>query len=79
MRKPKTIGCEEALKRLLEFLDQELRAASRREVQHHLDRCKSCFSRAEFEQRLKARLRDAGQQSVPNTLEERITSLLKRF
>jgi anti-sigma factor (TIGR02949 family) len=57
MKPAKTIGCSEALTHLLEYLDQELDGTKRREVKHHIELCRSCFSRAEFEQGLKDRLR----------------------
>lgn len=70
------INCEEVLHRLLEFLDGELDASSGREVEHHLERCRSCFSRAEFESRLKTHLRDLGRAPVRPELEQRIRSML---
>ena len=79
MKKVKTIGCEEALKHLLAYLDQELGPAKRRELEHHIEICRSCFSRAEFEKRLKTQLREVGQESVGASLEERIKALLGRY
>jgi mycothiol system anti-sigma-R factor len=79
MAKPKTIGCEEALRHLLEYLDQELEEGTKQEIEHHLDLCKSCFSRAEFERRLKDRLHEVGRESVPDTLRARIKSILNRL
>jgi anti-sigma factor (TIGR02949 family) len=52
----KEIGCEEALRHLFEYLDRELDATRHAEMEHHLHACRACFSRAEFEKRLKARL-----------------------
>ena len=79
MKPVKTIGCNEALKHLLEYLDQELDEGKGHEVKHHIDLCRSCFSRAEFEQRLKERLREAGRQAAGQAFEKRIKTLLKRF
>lgn len=79
MKPVKTIGCNEALKHLLEYLDQELEGTKSREVKQHIDRCRSCFSRAEFEQQLKNRLREAGNESSGGEFEKRIKTLLKKF
>ena len=38
-----------------------------------------CFSRAEFEQRLRKRVSEAGEDEVPAELQSRIAALLKRF
>lgn len=79
MKKTKPIGCEEALKHLLTFLDRELGPAKRRQVEHHLEICRSCFSRAEFEKRLKAQLQEIGQESADGPLKTRIKAILGRF
>lgn len=72
-----TLGCEEALRRLAAYLDDELDTGAAAEVERHLERCRSCFSRAEFERRLKDRIReDLGVTAVPDVFEERIRSLL---
>lgn len=79
MKKVKTIGCEEALKHLLAYLDQEVGTGTHREVEHHLEICRTCFSRAEFERSLKTRLREAGRGPVRAAFEKRIKTLFGRF
>jgi len=74
----KDIDCEEALGRLFAFLDHELDAEERDAMQYHLARCRSCFSRANFEQRLKQRLRELREDSAATT-SERIERLLQSF
>lgn len=79
MKNVKPIGCEEALKHLLTYLDKELGPVKRREVERHLSICRSCFSRGEFEKRLKAQLREAGREPVRAAFSERIKSILSQF
>ncbi len=79
MSETKTITCEEALRLLAEHLDGELDGAHRREVERHLEICRSCFSRAEFERRLKARLVTLREQVVERKFEDRIRTLISRF
>lgn len=79
MKKTKTIGCEEALKHLLAYLDRELGSAKRRELEQHLEICRTCFSRAEFEKQLKTQLQEAGRESVSASFEKRIKTLLGRY
>ena len=43
MKKVKTIGCQEALKHLLAYLDQEVGADIRHEMEHHMKVCRACF------------------------------------
>lgn len=66
------IDCEEALQRLFEYLDAELHGEPQREMAQHLERCRSCFSRVEFEKRLKAYTGQLGEEPVPPELEARI-------
>jgi anti-sigma factor (TIGR02949 family) len=74
------IGCEEAVRRLAAYLDDELDAARAADLERHLERCRSCFSRAEFERRLKERVReDLRMTSVPEQAERRIRTLLEQL
>jgi anti-sigma factor (TIGR02949 family) len=74
-----TIDCEEALRLLTAFLDEELAADTRAGVSLHLERCRSCFSRAEFERRLKAEIASLGREAVTPRFEERVRRLLADF
>ena len=76
-RKP--INCDEALRLLAAFLDQELHFDEREGVERHLEACRSCFSRAEFERRLKGELTRLGREEVPPGFEERVRRLLGSF
>ena len=75
----RSINCEEALRRLFDYLDSELAGEPQREMAHHLEHCRSCFSRLEFEKRLKAHTADLGQEPVSQDLEQRIRALLDSF
>jgi anti-sigma factor (TIGR02949 family) len=74
------IGCEEALKRLLELIDGELSDRERDDVERHLCTCRSCFSRAEFERRLKQRLSALPvEDDASAALRTRVQDLIKGF
>ena len=73
------IGCELALKRLLEFIDHELSESEHDSVEQHLRTCRSCFSRMEFESRIKQRLSALSTADVPSTSRDRVRNLIKRF
>ena len=79
MNETRTIDCEEALPRLLDFLDAELHGESLRELEQHLERCRSCFSRFEFEKRLKGHIAALGNEPVPAELQHRIRKVLDNF
>ena len=79
MTEVRAIDCEEALRRLFEYLDAELHGEPQREMEHHLERCRSCFSRVEFEKRLKAFTAQLGREPVPPDLQVRIRKVLDDF
>jgi anti-sigma factor RsiW len=79
MSRPTPINCEEALRVLAEYLDGELDRLAGADVAVHLDRCRSCYSRSEFERRLKERVGALREAPVPAPFENRIRELLVSF
>jgi anti-sigma factor (TIGR02949 family) len=73
------IDCEQALKRIFEFIDHELDEERRLALQQHFHACRSCFSRMEFERRLKERMGGLREEEASPALDERIRILLKSF
>jgi anti-sigma factor (TIGR02949 family) len=78
MSKP-TLTCEEVLKHLVAYLDRDTDAHTAAEIERHLEQCRSCYSRAEFERQLKAQVRAAGSRSAPERLRARIRKLVDEF
>jgi anti-sigma factor (TIGR02949 family) len=75
----KDMSCEDVLKHLFEFLDGELDHAVEGDIEHHLKRCRSCFSRADFERRLKQKLAETGETEAPASLRARVRGLITKF
>lgn len=73
------LTCEEVIERIFDYLDGELEQTTRDEIERHLETCRDCFSRAEFEERLRRRIRAAGSQRAPDHLQRRIRDMLDRF
>ena len=71
----KQIACEEALKNLLEYLDREIDTEQSQQMDRHLSTCRSCYSRMEFEKRLRSHVKAAGKQEVSERLKSRIDRL----
>ena len=71
--------CEEVISHLLEYLDGEIDAAKRREIDRHLEECRGCFSRAEFEKELRAKVKQLGTQKPPRSLQRRLKALIDQF
>ena len=75
----RVLTCEEALRFLAAHLDGELGPGTDRQVEEHLARCRACFSRADFERRLKERLAALGQATVRPEFAERMHRLMRAF
>jgi anti-sigma factor (TIGR02949 family) len=73
------IGCEEAISKLLDYIDRELDATAQVEVARHIEHCRGCFSRAEFERRLRERISEIGEVEAPEFLRQRVKSMLERY
>jgi anti-sigma factor (TIGR02949 family) len=81
MTNERVLTCEEALRFLAVYLDGELagESATQQELESHLARCRSCYSRADFERRMKAAVAGLGRADVPPELSDRIRRLLGQF
>ena len=54
--KPSSISCEEAVKRFNSYIDNYLKGTAKDELIHHIENCRHCFERLEFEQMLKSKI-----------------------
>ena len=73
------IDCDEVMRQLFDFLDGEVDETAEHEIHHHIDECRSCFSRVEFERVLKDRIRASKDEALPESLQDRITDLMKNL
>lgn len=71
--------CEDVLRELLAYLDREVDAPTAAVIDHHLQDCRGCFTRAQFERKLKAHLRTAADKPAPARLRARVKDILERF
>lgn len=79
MTEGEKIRCEEVIAHLLSYLDGEIDDTKRVQIDRHLEECRGCFSRAEFERALRDRLRQAGDANPSPALQERIKALMEKF
>ncbi|MBI2429633.1 MAG: zf-HC2 domain-containing protein [Ignavibacteriales bacterium] len=73
------ISCEEAIQRIFPYIDDYLQGTSREELEHHLETCRHCFDRVEFEKLLKSRLRKLNIQQKTNLLQKKIEAIIDKF
>jgi anti-sigma factor (TIGR02949 family) len=79
MTSPDQIRCEEVISHLLDYLDGEIDDEKRQQIERHLQDCRGCFSRAEFEKELKKRIKQVGTQKPPRSLQRRLKALIDQF
>jgi anti-sigma factor (TIGR02949 family) len=72
-------SCEEALRHLAAHIDRELDPPVREQIERHLATCRRCYSHAEFESALKARMGALGHETVRPALADRVQTLIRRF
>ncbi|EPC01098.1 hypothetical protein L861_11025 [Litchfieldella anticariensis FP35 = DSM 16096] len=73
------LTCEEVIEQLFDYLDREVSSQHRADIERHLERCRDCFSRAEFEKRLRAKVEKSVSVQAPQRLRRRVKDLLDRF
>jgi len=77
---PEDIGCLKALEYFYAYLDGELTdPVSVAEFEHHVAHCRSCYTRAQLERLLSARIRETAQSKAPTTLRNRLRNLVDKF
>lgn len=71
--------CEEAIQLVLEYLDNELDTHDHVALEAHIHKCRSCFTRVEFEKRLKGKVGEVPEIKAPVDLKNRIRKITERF
>lgn len=79
MIQTKKVSCEEALKRIFDYLDNALEEAEYCDIEDHLSVCRTCYSRVEFERRLKQHLSHIGEEKAPPELEDKIHTIVQQY
>jgi len=72
---PRKMECEEAIRLVLDYLDNELTEIDHDAMEKHLHTCRSCFSRMEFEKHLKGKLHKVESIEAPQALKDRIKKM----
>lgn len=77
--KPDKLSCEQAIKMILEYLDKELPAHDHEAIEAHLETCRSCFSRMEFEMLLKDKVHSLPLSKAPESLRHKLKKVTGKF
>ena len=75
----RTITCNEAMSKLYDYLDSELDDITEEEIDRHVHDCRECFSRMDFEKRLRAKVQNLDETQTPPDVQDRLMALVKKF
>lgn len=76
----KIISCVEAVTRIFEFLQGSLEKKQKEELDAHVEECRHCCDRFEFEKLFKEKLIKINkEQKVPKSLYKNVEKLLSEF
>jgi len=71
----KDIDCEEAIKRLMDYIDDYLKTNRKTELEKHLASCRSCMDRYEFQKKIKTKISSLDNRS-DSTISNKLRGLL---
>ena len=73
------ISCEQVLQDIWAYLDKEICEDDLVHIKSHLDLCRSCFSRVEFEKLLREEMKKKTTHCCPEKVKARIQSILNQY
>lgn len=72
-------SCEKVIQNIWDYLDREIGNGEMTEIQKHLDLCRACFSRVEFEQMLREHMKKATHAMCPEKLKKKIKDIVDKY
>lgn len=76
----KIISCSQAVTRIFEYLDSALTDSRKKQLDEHLQVCRHCCDRFEFEKLLQEKVREIAQnEQAPKHLVAKIENIVKKF
>lgn len=73
------LDCQAVLDRLFDYIDEELTQENKQALKAHLDLCRHCFDRIQFEHILREKMRQKTSICCPEKLKQRIQILIEQF
>jgi mycothiol system anti-sigma-R factor len=70
------ISCSEAVRRLWEYLDDNLSEVDRKAVEEHLSLCRRCCGELEFAEELRRFLQSSAREQIPADVRARLHKTL---
>ena len=74
-----TSGCDKILEAIWEYIDDEMDHTSMAEIKQHLDLCRSCYTRMEFEKKLRDHMKTNTEKTCPDRLRKKIQEIIDLY
>lgn len=72
-------SCEQVIQGIWAYLDHDLNKTDLEHMQVHLELCRACFSRCEFERLLRESMQRKTNSCCPEQVKARIKSIFEQF
>lgn len=73
------LDCQAVVDRLFDYIDEELTPENKLALKAHIDLCRQCFDRIEFEVVLREKVKKKTVVMCPEKVRQRIQSILEQF
>lgn len=73
------MDCQAVIEKLFDYLDKEMNAEEMAHLKSHLDLCRDCFDRAQFEQLLRDEVKKKTHHCCPESVKNKILKILDKF
>lgn len=73
------LSCEQVIQEIWVYLDQDLKGQELVHVKQHLELCRACFSRCEFERMLRDNCKTKTNHACPDAVKDRIRKILEQY
>lgn len=73
------ISCQEAVRRLWDYLEGEVHGPDLERLEHHLERCRRCCAELEFTEELQRFMRASADEEIPADVMSRLNATLEEL
>ena len=73
------LNCEKVLQEVWVYLDGEMNEGDLVHFREHVELCRACFTRIEFERTLRISIREKTNHCCPDRLKQRVKQFLDNF
>ncbi len=73
------LDCQDVIEHLFDYIDKEMDGKNLAEMKMHLELCRSCFDRIEFERVMRIQIQEKTNHCCPERLKNKIRKFIENF